>query len=572
MTYFPALVLGFGLTLTALPAQAGSIITTGGTLESRGKITLVDPATISIDSGGSSPDQIKLSDVIEADFSDTNFHVDYFSSDDFQGNALPSDWQTKDLAPVDIPGSCSYANGEITLKGVGCDLAGEDDLFFFAGRPWKGSGQWTIHMKDFDPNVANTEVGIMIRNSLDRGTIMASAGQMANGGGWEVGRETPDHHSGWEDLADSDPAAWLRVTRMGHSFTAEISPDGVKWSSIHQNDTSVSDNCWVGLFVNSRQDKTVGTAKVDHVTFEPFAPFPQTISPGVELVDGSYLSGYFQYLNPQGGQFTRNSKLGATMTADKVATIVFHPTTADQMKDAGVKAGILMKNGDFLESDFQNNQGGQIDAVSTALGPVTYYSDSMRACILRPVSRRAAAYEVRLNDGSILNASGFDKDEHGITVHTAAGVDVPITADEIAEIRSGTIHAQPLIRLPWTTSVAAAAKPSSEGTATVATWAGNNQEQMLAAPVGTTVSFPVEGKFGAAALRLAVGPGTSTGTKVNVHVLADGRPIPGDLVLTAGDQPRLMKINLNKTQKLSLVADSSDAKARILLIDPVALK
>jgi hypothetical protein len=295
-------------------------------------------------------------------------------------------------------------------------------------------------------------------------------------------------------------------------------------------------------------------------------------------VDGSYISGYFQFLNPQSGQFNRNSKMSASMTAEKVASIVFHPTTADQMKDAGTKPGLLMKNGDFLESDFANNQGGQIDVVSTALGPVEYYSDTVRACILRPVNRRPAAYEVRLTDGSILNVSGFDKDNHGITVHTVAGVDVPVTADEIAEIRAGTSRAQPLIRLPWTASLApspaltAQAKPATEDETSVTTWAGNNQEQMLAAPVGTMVSFPIQGKFGTATLRVAVGPGAAAGTKVNLRILADGHPVPGELVLAAGDQPRFMKINLDKTQKLSLVADSSDAKARILLIDPVALK
>jgi hypothetical protein len=270
------------------------------------------------------------------------------------------------------------------------------------------------------------------------------------------------------------------------------------------------------------------------------------------------------------------------MTADKVANIVFHPTTAQDLIDAGTKPGVLMKNGDFLESDLTNVQGGMIQATSTALGPGEYYSDSVRACIVHPVSRRPYAYEVRLTDGSILNASGFDKDDHGITVHTVGGVDVPITADEISQIHAGTSRAQPLIRLPWTTSAVAAqgtpapaANPvpaTAPGDSGVRTWSGDNQEQILAAPVGTSVSFPIQGKFGAAALRIAVGPGATAGTKVSLHLLADGHPIPGELVFTAGEQPRFMKITLDQTQKLTLVADSTDSRARILYIDPVALK
>jgi hypothetical protein len=583
--------------------RAGEIMMIGNSATEDGKVTFSDPNTLSIDSGGSSPDKINLSDVLEADFSNTEFHLDYFCSIGSQSTALPSNWQMKDIAPVDIPGSFTYANGELTLKGLGCDLAGEDDLFFFTGQQWHGNGQWTLHMKEFDPVATASEIGLMLRDSLKVGSIMTSFGEMASGTGWKVGRGQVGVHSGWEDFSDNNPG-WLRMTRINQSLDMEVSPDGQTWESIGEQDINLSRDAWIGIFFNSRQDKVIGKATVDQITFQPVSPLPENFPPGALLKDGSFLAGYFNWLNPKQGSFNRGGQ-EVFIAPDKIAVVVFHPMTLQQLSSVGDQAGLLMKNGDFLDATLTSLQGTYVQMDSIALGPVDYFSDSIRACIFQKDNSEPFAYEVRLTDGSILRAKSFETNSAKITIHTTAGIDVPIAESEIAQIRAGLSRAQPLITLAWKAAslastapapqskdqntpatastnaapargaVAASTPPSKatpNGSAHVLTWAGSDQEQIMAAPVGTTVSFPMSGKFGAAAMRVVVGPGTAPGTKVSVQLTADGQKIPGDLVFTAGDKPRFMKISLGKSQVFSLTADSSDANAKILLIDPVALK
>lgn len=566
-------------------------------------MTLSDANTLSIDAGGSSPDKINLSDVLEADFADTEFHLDYFSSVGSQSVALPSNWQTKDLAPVDIPGSFTYANGELTLKGLGCELAGEDDLFYFAGQQWHGNGQWTLHMKEFDPVATMTEVGLMLRDSLKVGSIMTSFGEVAGGTGWKVGRGQVGVHSGWEDFSDNSPG-WLRMTRINQSLDMEVSPDGVNWQSLGAQDTTLGQDAWIGIFLNSRQDKVVGKATVDQITFQPVSPLPETIPPGALMQDGSFLAGYFNWLNPKQGSFNRKGK-ELLIAPDKLAVVVFHPMSLQQVSSVGEQVGLLMKNGDFLDSQLTSLQGTYVQMDSIALGPVSYYSDSIRACIFRKIISRPSDYEVRLTDGSILRAKGLDTNTGTITIHTAVGIDIPVAENEIAEIRAGLSRAQPLISLPWKAAPPASAAPApvskeqpasvvastnaapaqgavvannpapkaaSSPNSNVLTWAGNDQEQIMAAPVGTAISFPIDGKFAAAAMRVTVGPGTTAGTKVSLQLTADGQKIPSDLVFTAGDKPRLMKVSLGKAQVLTLTAESSDGDAKLLLIDPVALR
>jgi hypothetical protein len=95
---------------------------------------------------------------------------------------------------------------------------------------------------------------------------------------------------------------------------------------------------------------------------------------------------------------------------------------------------------------------------------------------------------------------------------------------------------------------------------------------MLTIPVGTSVTFPLKGRYGAVALRVATGPDTPADAKINLHVLADGKEIGSNLVFNGGAQPRFMRVALGQSQTVTFLADSSVPKLKILLIDPVALK
>jgi hypothetical protein len=126
-------------------AWAGSVVSLENGQAVEGKLTF-SAAAIHVE--GSSASDIKLTDVLEADFNDAPFHLQYFQSDGDSGNQLPAGWTAKAIGPADPAEAASYTAGTLTITGGGSGF-GEPhpDHCFFAGMPWKGDGEWTAHLK-----------------------------------------------------------------------------------------------------------------------------------------------------------------------------------------------------------------------------------------------------------------------------------------------------------------------------------------------------------------------------------------------------------------------------------------
>jgi hypothetical protein len=63
---------------------------------------------------------------------------------------------------------------------------------------------------------------------------------------------------------------WLRLTRVGSTFSAYYSLNGSNWTQISNGKTiTMTSSATVGLAVSSRADGTLCTATVDNVTASP---------------------------------------------------------------------------------------------------------------------------------------------------------------------------------------------------------------------------------------------------------------------------------------------------------------
>ena len=161
--------LSFGVSFL----RAGSIVTLTDTPEANetiGQLTLT-PESISVQTG-TSPTEINLSDVLEANFGDAPFQVPFFTSSG-SDNQLPAAWKAQDVGAVDSPGSVVVKDGIFSLSAGGGDPGKESkvsDKLFFVGQPWTGDGQWTARVKSIDPKTPAT-AGLMMRNTLDASSM-----------------------------------------------------------------------------------------------------------------------------------------------------------------------------------------------------------------------------------------------------------------------------------------------------------------------------------------------------------------------------------------------------------------
>jgi len=554
------LIIGFAWGISLSELNAGTVITLTDTPAADGKLTL-NPAAIHVE--GSSASDINLPDILAANFSDVPFHLDYFRPKGDALNHLPDNWKGQDIEANDPPGSFTYAGGTVTIAAAGADMQAQPlDKLYFLGQPWTGDGQWVVHVQQMD-----ADTGLMLRDSLDHGAAM-----FAMAPGQFHYRDTTGTGVGWGGDFPADVPLWLRLTRSGQTIDGAVSQDGKTWDTIGQYGTKISGNAWIGLYENSRNPKTTAKAVLDHIYFAPRPAQPETLPPGVLLKSGSFLAGSFNWLNPNAANFNHNGK-NVTMTAAQISSVIWHQTTLHDIAGAGTQVGLIMKNGDFLQSDLQNIQGGLIEMTSIVLGPVQYYSDSVRACVLNQLKRQPSDYEIRLKDGSVLRANGVSVTDGKFTIGEVSGVAVEVAPDEIAQFRAGPSHVQNLIELPWKAEPPApGAKAPPEEAPPIQSWTGPNQEQILAVPAETMVTFPLNDKFHNLAVQVALSPDSPPNALAAVHILSDGKEIGIPITCKAGDQPKFIEVALSEPKTVGFVADSSVPGTSVLFIDPVAIR
>jgi hypothetical protein len=575
------------LLVTATAAPAGMVVTLSPTPETKGKVSLTDTA---IQVTTVSPINIDLSDVLEADFSDAPFHLDFFTSAGTTGTALPPGWQAQQIGSVTTPGSVTYADGTFHLTGNGAPVTEQaqgrvrDYDFFFVGQPWAGNGQWTAHLAQIDPTTPQAVGGLMLLESFDPGApLFAAYGRSSGFGGTETRFDAGKNVQGNDNFPLYLPG-WLRVTRYGQSISTSTSSDGKDWPEIGEVQFRIgSAQPWIGLFVDSKTGGRPGKIVVDQVSLTP-APCTAVVTPpGVILQSGSFLAGSFQRfsLAPDAPEedpvFSRGTSL-VTIPRAKIGVVTILPTSRDQLAAAGSQIGLLMKNSDFMTGDLQSIVRGTVNITSEILGPVVYSHAEVRACLLQPLRPQPAPYEVRLKDGSVIRATGVQTQDKEIDIQEISGVTVTVAPEEIAEFRAGPAQAQSLLEFPWSATPlsGAAGVPPGAGAApsspSVECWQGNNAEEILAVPAGIAASFPLTGRFSGMSVRIALASGAAPNAQATIRILADGRDIGDTPPFKAGEEPRSLRVTLPQPASLAFQIESTSPGTKVLFIDPLLIR
>ena len=184
--------------------------------------------------------------------------------------AVPSPWQSADVGTVVAAGSAIDTAGVFNVTGSGADVYGTADAFRYAWQAATGDCDITVRVTDVQTTQPYAKAGVMIRETLN-----ANSSQMAvfvtpqqgveadvrNG----TGASTTLTHG-----AGSTLPYWVRLTRVGNTFTAYNSSDGSTWTAIGAPVTiSMSTNAYIGLAVTSHSNGVLNTATIDNVTLNP---------------------------------------------------------------------------------------------------------------------------------------------------------------------------------------------------------------------------------------------------------------------------------------------------------------
>jgi hypothetical protein len=531
----------------------------------------------------SSPTDLAFTDVLEASFGNDPFQLNCFFAG--KGDQLPPNWKGQDIGTVDNPGSVTVHDGVFTLAGGGTKgkYDHDQDTIFFLGQSWSND--------EIDAKHNDKSAGLMLRQTLDPTSPMLAIVPDQEG---KV--EVPFRHEtgmgpghGGESNYDQLPL-WIRLTRNGTNVIASISTDGNAFDDIGVNDfKSLANPVQIGLFAASRKPNEMCHAVFDHLSITPPPSTAQILPAGVLLQGGSVLAGHFTHLSfdpsahDADGHFEHNGR-ELLIARSSIAGVIMLPIERSQLATLSAKAGIVMRNGDTMDGDLTSVTDHDLIVTSDLLGATTYKPDDVRVVVAHPLQPQPAPLEVRLKDGSVINATSLTGDSAAVIITDVSGALAKVNTDEVAQVRAGTAVAQDLAPLAWKATPAAdATAPANPAPAAAAdsgittppfvgSWAGPNQEQILEAGAGTMIDFPLNGKFHSFAVQVALSSDSPPNSTASVVFLVDGQEVTRSPVFHAGDPPRFMQLSVQDPTHVAVRADSMSAGVKVLYIDPVAIR
>ncbi|HON93351.1 MAG TPA: discoidin domain-containing protein [Sedimentisphaerales bacterium] len=138
-----------------------------------------------------------------------------------------------------MPAFLETASGTILMNAIGADIWGTSDAFRLAYKTLNGDGTIVARVESIANSNAWAKGGVMIRQSVDPGSVHAfmpiTPGGSSGGNGASFQRRlTPGGDSTNSDNPGPVVAApyWVKLERKGNAFSGFISPDGVTWTQL----------------------------------------------------------------------------------------------------------------------------------------------------------------------------------------------------------------------------------------------------------------------------------------------------------------------------------------------------
>ena len=179
--------------------------------------------------------------------------------------SLPAGWSTRDVGAIAAAGDADYASGTYTVKGSGDDIWGTADAFRFVYHQLTGDGSIVARVASLQAVEAWTKAGVMMRETLDAGSKHVS---MIVSGAKGLAYQRRLHTNG-ESVSASAGAGtapfWVKVQRIGNTFSGFISSNGSTWKQIASDSILMTSTIYVGLAVTSHHDGALATARFDGV-------------------------------------------------------------------------------------------------------------------------------------------------------------------------------------------------------------------------------------------------------------------------------------------------------------------
>jgi autotransporter-associated beta strand protein len=188
------------------------------------------------------------------------------------GLSVGGTWTATNVGNASTTGGLGTTATTMNLTGSGMGFEEVSDSMRFVWKPLTGDGSITGRVTGFSAdNGGKAFGGLMMRSSLRRESSNAAATVISGGG---VRFTTRDENGSYTEphLHTLRAPYWIRVDRVGNTFTGYHSPDGVTWTQQGGPVTiSMASSALWGLAVTSHATNSVSQTSFTNVSLEPLA-------------------------------------------------------------------------------------------------------------------------------------------------------------------------------------------------------------------------------------------------------------------------------------------------------------
>jgi RHS repeat-associated protein len=196
---------------------------------------------------------------------------------------LPTGWLDTDIGPTTQAGSATYSGGAFTVNAGGQGIGSTSDTMHFVYQPLVGDGLIVARVSNVTGGSSITQVGMMIRETLNAGATEAFVDYYPNNANMRERTSTgASAGSQYTSFVSSVVPYWVKLARTGSTFDAYVSADGVSWTPVGTTQTiTMANTVYIGLGVSSQSTSAFVTATFDNVAVTAGTmPIISGVSPG----------------------------------------------------------------------------------------------------------------------------------------------------------------------------------------------------------------------------------------------------------------------------------------------------
>ena len=172
--------------------------------------------------------------------------------------------------PASVGSFAEAPAGTYTITASGADIWGESDEFHYAYKTLAGIGSMVAKVQSIDNTNAWAKAGVMIRETLDPGSVHATMVVTPGNGVSFQRRPMTDAASTSDNSATADETAphWIKIERdIAGNFSAYHSTNGSTWQKQGASENiQMSSNVYIGLAVTSHDAALTCQAVFSNVT------------------------------------------------------------------------------------------------------------------------------------------------------------------------------------------------------------------------------------------------------------------------------------------------------------------